>query len=51
MPERLDTHLALSAFIGVAIGSVFWVMVALAYPYCGSVSIGPGQIATALRPR
>lgn len=50
-PERRDTHLMLSGLIGVAIGAVFWVMVALAYPYCGSVSIGPSEIATALQPR
>jgi hypothetical protein len=49
LPDRRDAHLALTVLIGIAIGSVFWVMVALAYPYCGSVSIGPDQVATALQ--
>lgn len=48
MPERRDTHVALTVLVAFAIGSVFWVMIELAYPYCGSVSIGPDQISAAL---
>ncbi|HEY6327376.1 MAG TPA: hypothetical protein VIW73_12800 [Candidatus Cybelea sp.] len=48
MPERRDTHVALTLLVGFAIGAVFWVMIELAYPYCGSVSIGPEQILRAL---
>jgi hypothetical protein len=49
MPERLDTHIALTVLIATALGSVFWVMVALSYPYCGDYSIGPDEIVSALR--
>jgi hypothetical protein len=49
LPDRLDTHLALNVLTATALGSVFWVMVALSYPYCGSYSIGPDQIISALR--
>lgn len=48
LPERVDTHVALTLLVGTAIGAVFWVMVELAYPYCGSVSIGPEQVTSAL---
>jgi len=51
LPDRLDTHLALTVLIATAIGAVFWVMIELAYPYCGSVSIGPDQITAALQAR
>ena len=47
MPDRLDTHLALTAMVGTAYGAVFWGMVILSYPYCGSYSIGPDQILSA----
>ncbi|MBV8281817.1 MAG: hypothetical protein JO347_07110 [Candidatus Eremiobacteraeota bacterium] len=50
-PERRDTHIALTVLVAVAIGAVFWVMVELAYPFYGSVSIGPGQITSAVDPR
>jgi hypothetical protein len=49
LPERLDTHVALTVLTATALGSVFWVMVALAYPYCGSYNIGPDQITFSLR--
>lgn len=49
MPERLDTHLFLTAFVGTALGAVFWVMIVLSYPYCGSYSIGPDQILSAMQ--
>jgi|HubBroStandDraft_4_1064222.scaffolds.fasta_scaffold14041_3 hypothetical protein len=48
LPERLDTHLALTVLTATAIGAVFWVMIALAYPYCGSYNIGPDQIIHSL---
>jgi hypothetical protein len=48
LPDRLDTHLALNVLTATALGSVFWVMVALSYPYCGSYFIGPDQIISAL---
>ncbi|HVR46742.1 MAG TPA: hypothetical protein VMT95_08955 [Candidatus Binatia bacterium] len=48
MPERRDTHVALTLLVAFAIGAVFWVMIELAYPYCGSVSISPEQILRAL---
>ncbi len=47
MPDRLDTHLALTVLVGTAFGAVFWAMVILAYPYCGNYSIGPDQILSA----
>jgi hypothetical protein len=47
LPDRLDTHIVLTVLIATAIGSVFWVMVALSYPYCGSYYIGPKQIVSA----
>jgi hypothetical protein len=50
LPERLDTHVALTVLVAFAIGSVFWVMIELAYPYCGSISIGPEQITSAIDP-
>lgn len=49
LPERLDTHLALNVITATALGSVFWVMVALSYPYCGSYFIGPDEIISSLR--
>jgi hypothetical protein len=49
LPDRLDTHVALTVLIATALGSVFWVMVALSYPYCGSYSISPDQIVSSLR--
>jgi hypothetical protein len=49
LPDRLDTHLALNVITATALGSVFWVMVALSYPYCGSYVIGPDQILSAAR--
>jgi hypothetical protein len=49
LPERLDTHVALTVLVATAFGSAFWVMVTLAYPYCGSYSIGPGQIVSSVR--
>jgi hypothetical protein len=49
LPERLDTHLALTVLTATAIGAVFWVMIALAYPYCGSYNIGPDQIIYSLQ--
>jgi hypothetical protein len=49
LPDRLETHLALNVLTATALGSVFWVMVALAYPYCGSYSIGPDQIFAAVQ--
>jgi hypothetical protein len=49
LPDRLDTHLALNVLTATALGSVFWVMVVLSYPYCGSYFIGPDQIVTAAR--
>jgi hypothetical protein len=49
LPDRLDTHVALTILTATAIGSSFWVMVALSYPYCGSYSIGPDQIVSAIR--
>ncbi|MBV8198064.1 MAG: hypothetical protein JO263_08010 [Candidatus Eremiobacteraeota bacterium] len=49
LPDRLDTHLALTVLTATALGSVFWVMVALSYPYCGSYFIGPDQIITSVR--
>lgn len=48
LPERLDTHLALTVITATAIGAVFWVMIALSYPYCGSYFIGPGQILSVI---
>lgn len=47
LPDRLDTHLALTVLVGTAFGTVFWVMVILSYPYCGSFAIGPDQILSA----
>jgi hypothetical protein len=49
LPDRLDTHLALTVLIATALGSVFWVMVALSYPYCGDYFIGPDQIVSSIR--
>jgi hypothetical protein len=49
LPERLDTHIALTVLTATALGSVFWVMVALSYPYCGSYFIGPDEILSSLR--
>ena len=49
MPDRLDTHVALTLLVGTAFGGVFWVMVVLAYPYCGSYSIGPGQLLSSIQ--
>jgi hypothetical protein len=49
MPDRLDTHMALTALVGTAFGAVLWVMVILAYPYCGSYSIGPGMLESAVQ--
>lgn len=49
LPERLDTHVALTVLIATAVGAVFWVMVALSYPYCGSYFIGPEEIVSAIR--
>lgn len=49
MPDRLDTHLFLTAFVGTAFGAVFWVMIVISYPYCGSYSIGPDQILSAMQ--
>ena len=49
LPDRLDTHVALTVLIATALGSVFWVMVALSYPYCGSYSIGSDQILSSIR--
>jgi len=51
LPDRTDTHVALTILIGTALGAVFWVMIELGYPYCGSVSIGPEQITAALHAR
>lgn len=48
-PERLDAHVALTVLVATALGASFWVMAILAYPYCGSYSIGPGQIVSALQ--
>lgn len=48
LPDRLDTHVALTVLIATALGSVFWVMVALSYPYCGSYFIGPDQILSSI---
>ena len=48
-PERLDTHVALSVLTATALGSVFWVMLALSYPYCGSYFIGPDQILSSMQ--
>jgi hypothetical protein len=45
----LDTHLALTVFVATALGSVFWVMVVLSYPYCGDYFIGPDEIVSAVR--
>lgn len=44
LPDRLDTHFALTVLVGTAFGAVFWVMIILAYPYCGSYSIGPDEM-------
>jgi hypothetical protein len=49
LTERLDTHLALTVLTATALGSVFWVMVALSYPYCGSYFIGPDAILSSLQ--
>lgn len=49
LPERLDTHVALTVLIATSLGAVFWVLVALSYPYCGSYFIGPDEIVSALR--
>jgi hypothetical protein len=48
LPDRLDTHVALTVLVATALGSVFWVMVALSYPYCGSYLIGPDQLVSAV---
>jgi hypothetical protein len=50
LPERFDTHLAFTILTATALGSVFWVMVALSYPYCGDYFIGPNQIVSAAHP-
>lgn len=47
LPERLDVHMALTVLIATALGSAFWVMATLAYPYCGSYAIG-SQIITSV---
>jgi hypothetical protein len=49
LPDRLDTHVALTILMATSLGTVFWVMVALSYPYCGSYFIGPDQIVSALQ--
>ena len=49
MPDRLDTHVALTVLTATAVGSVFWVMIALSYPYCGSYFIGPDAIVSSVR--
>jgi hypothetical protein len=49
LPERADTHAALTVLVATAFGVVFWVIGALAYPYCGSYQVGPDQIVAALR--
>jgi hypothetical protein len=51
LPDRLDSHLALTVLTATAVGSVFWVMVALSYPYCGSYFIGPNAILSSLQAR
>ncbi|HEX3670999.1 MAG TPA: hypothetical protein VHT92_04760 [Candidatus Cybelea sp.] len=50
LPERGDTHAALTVLIATAFGVVFWVITTLAYPYCGSTyKVGPEQITASLR--
>lgn len=49
LPERLDTHVALTVLVATALGSVFWVMAVLSYPYCGSYFIGPDDIISSAR--
>lgn len=47
LPEHLGTHVALMAAIATALGAVFWVMIVMEYPYCGSYNIGPDQMLSA----
>jgi hypothetical protein len=49
LPERADTHAALTVLVATGFGAVFWVITALAYPYCGNWKLGPDQIVAALR--
>jgi len=49
LPDRSDTHLALTVLVATALGSVYWVMTALSYPYCGDYSIGPDEIVSSMR--
>ena len=49
LPERADTHAALTVLVACAFGVVFWVVSTLAYSYCGNHNVGPELMSAALR--